>query len=67
LHILEDSRHGICRQRVRPGVHGFDHEMSELLISGMRLFYVSFGQIAHLLRDFEWGIGHKFLLEGDWS
>jgi hypothetical protein len=28
----------------------------------MRLFYVLFGQIAHLLRDFEWGIGHHFLL-----
>jgi len=33
----------------------------------MRLFYVLFGEIAHLLRDFEWVIGHKFLFEGGWS
>ena len=29
----------------------------------MRLFYVLVGQIAHLLRDFEWVLGHHFLPE----
>ena len=60
LDIFEAGGHG-TRHRAYPGVHGFGHEICELLIRGMRLLHVLFGQIAHLLRDFEWGIGHQFL------
>ena len=35
--------------------------LNKSIISGMHLFYVLFGQIAHLLRDFERVIGHCFL------
>ena len=38
-----------------PGVHGFGHKIHELLIGGMRLFYVLFGHVTQRLRDFEWG------------
>jgi len=61
LDFLESCEHGVCGH---PGAYGFGYEIYELLISGMRLFYVLFGYIAQGLRDFEWGIGHKFLLEG---
>ena len=48
--------------RAHPGADSFGYEICELLIRGMRLFYVLVGQIAHLLRDFEWVLGHHFLL-----
>ena len=53
--------HGTCGHRAHPGAYGFGYEICELLIRGMRLFYVLFGYIAQGLRDFEWVIGHDFL------
>jgi hypothetical protein len=32
-----------------------------LVVNGMRLFYVCFGQIPHGLRDFERVVGHYVL------
>jgi hypothetical protein len=61
LDFLESCDHGTCGHRAHPGAYGLGYEICELLIRGMRLLYVLFGQIAHLLRDFEWVLGHRFL------
>jgi len=58
---LKPACHGTW-YRAHPGADSFGYEICELLIRGMRLFYVLFGEFAHLLRDFEWVLGHHFLL-----
>jgi hypothetical protein len=62
LDFLESCDQGTCGHRAHPGARGFGYEICELLIRGVRLFYVPFGYIAQGLGDFEWVIGHHFLL-----
>jgi hypothetical protein len=59
--ILHMLKAGICGHRAHPGAHGFSHELHKLLIRGMRLLHVLFGQVTHDLRNFEWVFGHNFL------